>query len=443
MIKLFKKKDKNYSVPSKGGWTLKEAFTGAWQRNIEYKRETCLQNPTVFACISLIASDISKLHLNLVREDSNKIWNKIPFGDYSVLKNPNNYQNRIQFTQSWINSILIRGNAYILIERARSGIISKLHVLNPDLVLPLVTPSGDIFYQLGADNLSGVIDGGRVVPASEIIHDRINCFYHPLVGLSPLYAACLQAGMTIDAIKNSANHFKNNSRPSGILTAPGAISDETAARLKAHWDASYGGDNFGKTAVLGDDLKYQPVAMSAVESQMVEQLKWNDEKIASVFHVPFYMVGGQSPSYNNVEALWQQYYSQCLQIYIESMEECIDRSFNFADDIGVEFDLSGLLRMDSKSQMDSLGVGVQRGIITPNEARLDLNKKPVSGGDSPYLQQQNFSLDALAKRDAQADPFGTAEKEKQHEPIQEEKNIDINGLFVKMIQKREAINYEF
>jgi len=32
----------------------------------------------------------------------------------------------------------------------------------------------------------------------------------------------------------------------------------------------------------------------------------------------------------------------------------------------------------------------------------------VAGGESPYLQQQNFSLAALAKRDAKLDPFSAS-----------------------------------
>jgi len=43
--------------------------------------------------------------------------------------------------------------------------------------------------------------------------------------------------------------------------------------------------------------------------------------------------------------------------------------------------------------------------MAPNEGRAKLDLKPKTGGDSPYLQQQNYSLAALAKRDAQADPF--------------------------------------
>ncbi|MNV75883.1 hypothetical protein D3C71_1692080 [compost metagenome] len=46
--------------------------------------------------------------------------------------------------------------------------------------------------------------------------------------------------------------------------------------------------------------------------------------------------------------------------------------------------------------------------MAPNEQRFKLGLPPKPGGDSPMLQQQNYSLEALAKRDAQADPFGTA-----------------------------------
>ena len=45
------------------------------------------------------------------------------------------------------------------------------------------------------------------------------------------------------------------------------------------------------------------------------------------------------------------------------------------------------------------------GYKTPGEARLEEDLNPVKGGDTCYLQQQNFSLEALAKRDALPNPF--------------------------------------
>jgi phage portal protein BeeE len=42
--------------------------------------------------------------------------------------------------------------------------------------------------------------------------------------------------------------------------------------------------------------------------------------------------------------------------------------------------------------------------MAPDEARFRANLPAVPGGAYPYLQQQNYSLEALAKRDAN-DPF--------------------------------------
>ena len=50
-----------------------------------------------------------------------------------------------------------------------------------------------------------------------------------------------------------------------MLTAPGAIADATAARLKTYWDTNFSGDNTGKVAVLGDGLKYEAMSVNAVE----------------------------------------------------------------------------------------------------------------------------------------------------------------------------------
>ena len=44
--------------------------------------------------------------------------------------------------------------------------------------------------------------------------------------------------------------------------------------------------------------------------------------------------------------------------------------------------------------------------VTSNEGRALLNYPPAEGGDTPYLQQQNYSLAALNKRDQKDDPFG-------------------------------------
>jgi HK97 family phage portal protein len=390
------------SVDSLRGWypVLRESYPGAWQQNVEVRLEDSISYWAVFRCISVIASDISKLRIKLVAQDSDGIWVETESPAFSpVLRKPNRYQTRLQFLQSWMESKLSRGNAYILKQRDNRNIVQAMFVLDPGRVRTLVSDSGDVFYQLDQDNLSELTETSIVVPASEIIHDRYATPYHPLVGISPLYAAGLNAIEGLNIQKSSALFFGNASRPGGVLSAPGAISDETAARLKTQWDANFSGLNAGKVAVLGDGLNYTSMTVTAEDAQLIEQLKWSSETIAGAFGVPGYMLNvGGAPTYNNVEALNVQYYSQCLQHLIKATQKLLEEGLALPNGYGVHFDLDELLQMDTATRFDVLAKA--KGTLTLNETRKRINAGPVTGGDTIYLQQQDHSLDAIAARDA-------------------------------------------
>jgi HK97 family phage portal protein len=424
-----------YSRASSWWPTIREPSTGAWQRNQEWTTDTILSYHAVYACVTLIASDIGKLRPRLVVADEDDIWSETSSPAFSpVLRKPNRFQNHIQYKEWYIASKLLRGNSYVLKQRDRRGVVVALYPLDPCRVTVLVSPDGSIFYRLSADNLSGLEQGSVEVPASEVIHDRMNCLFHPLIGVSPLFAAGLAASEGLRIQNNAATFFANNSQPGGILTAPGAISDATAQRLKTYWNENFTGDNSGSIAVVGDGLKFEAMRANAVDSQMLEQLRWTAEVVCSCFRVPTHKVGvGPVPSANNVEALDQQYYSQCLQVLIEEFELCHDEGLGLdvaieGKRMGVELDLDGLLRMDTQTMVSTLADGVNRGLMTPNEARKKLNSKPLVGGDTIYLQQQQYSIEALHERD-QDQPFskppaGAAGTPASAEPVDDEPEDD-------------------
>lgn len=446
-FKLGRKQEEKDLRPAdnRGSWLnlIRESFAGAWQKNIEVNNDTVLAFSAVFSCITLIAADIAKMRVKLVRKTEDGIWEETESNAFSpVLRKPNHFQNRIQFFESWVTSKLTHGNTYALKQRDARGVIAKLYILDPRRVTPLVADDGSVFYELKTDNLSKV-EGDVIVPAREIIHDRMNCLFHPLVGVSPIYA-CGLAAMQGSAIQNGSTlFFSNGSKPGGVLTAPGAISDETASRLKAHWDANYSGENTGKVAVLGDGLKYEAMAMTASDSQLIEQLRWSGETVCSVFHMPAYKVGvGTTPTYANAEILNQIYYSDCLQSLIEAAELCLDEGLELPASYGAEFDLDGLLRMDTAALYKSNNDAVGGGWMKPNEARKRVDLAPVDGGDSPLIQQQNYSLAALARRDAQPDPFNAPQPEPvaPSEPTDDELE-DQARLFALLMQKELTIEH--
>lgn len=385
-----------------GGW-----LPGWFQRDEHPSLDTVLGHTTVFACVTLIAGDIAKLRWRIMEQDRSGIWSETDqyvFDD--VLDAPNGYQTGLQFRQTWALSLLLAGNAYILIQRDEHRVVKQLFPLDPQRVEPLVTPEGGVVYRLQSDNLSGLQEPSVIVPASEIIHDRMNCLFHPLIGLSPIFAAGFAASQGLSIQRNSRAFFANGCSPGGILTAPGDISDDLAALMKQRWEANYTGDKAGRVAVLGNGLSFEPLRMTSVDAQLIEQQRWTDAVICSAFHVPAFMVGvGTEPSFANAETRTQHYYSQCLQAIIEGMEAAMDRGLGLAlmkirgKRLRTELDLDGLLRMDTATMVTSLKTAVDGAIMTPNEARLRMNLKPLAGGDTVYMQQQNYSLQALDARD--------------------------------------------
>jgi phage portal protein BeeE len=107
-----------------------------------------------------------------------------------------------------------------------------------------------------------------------------------------------------------------------------------------------------------------------------------------------------------LEAMEQMYYSQCIQSLLTNFEACLDDGLGLdGTAYGTEFDITDLIWMDTATKTKAAADAIGSGAMSPDEARkryFDLG--PVTGGDTPYMQQQMFSLKALAQRDHE-DPF--------------------------------------
>lgn len=397
---------------------------------MEIRPETVLAHHAVYSCITRIAQDFGKLRQKLVEQDENGIWSETYSPSFSpVLNQPNRFQNYIQFKEWYITSKLVSGNTYSLLERDARGVVIAKYLLDPTRVTVLVAPDGAVFYELRADNLAGLETDKVAVPASEIIHDRMNCLFHPLVGTSPIFACGVAANMGLEIQNNSSAFFGNGSNPSGILTSPTPITPDKSRELSDIWNAQFGSNGSGGVAVLGNGMKFEQMRMSAVDSQLIEQLAWTAETVCAAFHVPPFKAGiGPAPTYS-AEIMNQIYYSDCLQSHIENYELCMDQALGIRDKLssgktyGVELDLDGLLRMDTASQVETLSAAVDGALMTTDEARKKLDLKPTEGGSIMYKQQQYFPLGML--KDFHAAELEAKENPPQIDTTEEQKTLTI------------------
>jgi HK97 family phage portal protein len=242
------------SVEQSRGWypLVQEGFTGAFQKNIVCRQEDILTYHAVYTCLRLIVSDIGKLRIKYIEQDSDGIWAEGFNSAYSkVLRNPNHYQTRQQFIELWVVSKLIQGNTYILKERDNRGgpgrgNVSAMYVLDPKRVRVLVAPDSSVYYALSTDPLSK-LEQAVIVPASEIIHDLMMPLYHPLCGIAPLQACNLAASQGLRLQNQSVDFAANGSQPSGVLTTAMDIDDEQARAIQTRWQEQFTGARWPTT----------------------------------------------------------------------------------------------------------------------------------------------------------------------------------------------------
>lgn len=383
---------------------ISEPFAGAWQRNIEEKRGDLLTYPTLYACIMRISSDIGKLPFSLRSRDSNGVWTEVANPAYDpVLRKPNGFQTPAQFREYWIITKLTQGNAYILKRRDERNVVVGLYVLDPEKVLPMVSDSGAVFYQLQTDKINTLPPGypseNLIIPASEIIHDRCMTIHHPLIGVPPLAAAHWPALKNMKIMRSATEFFANNAQPGGLLTAPAGMNEQDAKAVQDYWNKEFSDGKSGKVAIIGADMKFTPFAMKSIDAQMVEQMRYGDEQICQPFGIPPFKVGiGTIPSGLGVDGINLMYANDALQTHIQHMEDLLDDGLSIKRPLGVELDTESLLRMDESKKAEIATKLVGGMVKTPDEGRRTFNLAPTPGGNTLWGQNQDYPLGMLADR---------------------------------------------
>lgn len=396
------------------GWLnglVSEPFSGAWQRNLESanpRDPNMLAFSAVYACVTIVSGDMAKLSTYIERESKTTPQRERVYNHPAsyLVERPNAYQTMPELIQLHFAAKLMRGNAYLYKEFDERGVVSELHPLQPDGVRPLIAPGGDVFYQLAYNStdfmsIDDILGAGesvgqgvdRVVPADRIIHDRMNCLYHPLVGVSPIFASASSAMMGARILMNSEKIFANMSHPSGVLSSTQTINDVTAERLKREWASRYSGGSYGRTAVLGDGLTWSPMILNPIDAQLIDQLRFSIEDIARVFRVPLYLLADLTKtSYRNSEQMARAYYQGCLQTHIKMTEDRFKQGLNLERWLRFRFDLDDLFRMEMDARFSSYKTALDAGILSINEVRAKEGLGPVEGGNEPRVQVQYAPL---------------------------------------------------
>ena len=149
-------------VRERGGWfpLVRESYAGAWQQNVAGRRwPTSSPTSTVFACVSLIASDISKMRLRLVAQVLPNIWEETE--SRGLLARPPQTEPLSDADQvrRAVDPLEAHAREHLRAEAAGPArLVVALYVLDPQRVAVLVAPDGSVWYELKRDDLSGLAE---------------------------------------------------------------------------------------------------------------------------------------------------------------------------------------------------------------------------------------------------------------------------------------------
>jgi HK97 family phage portal protein len=353
-------------------------------------------NAVVEACVRRYSSSISSMPIEHYRTlaDGTRVpvRNSAPL---RVLRKPNPLMNQVEFLSNAVRSLFYRGNAYAIAQRNNRTEVNSLWLLRPEMVHAYRLPDdGGVVYSYGDSRFTYEnFDPNYFVPARDMLHIKLATPDDPLRGVSPIESVVASIATNSAITAGSATFFQNQARPSGVIQTEKDLTREQVMRLRELWDQQAAGFSSGKTPILSSGLKWQQVAMSSQDSQMLEAYQMTVEAITSVFGVPLALVNSMGNStYNNTEQLISHWLATDLGHTIKLIETSFENFFECAIDESINLDEKILLRTNMKDRVDTLGQAVQRGIYSPNEARRIEGLPPVEGGERPYLQQQMIQV---------------------------------------------------
>lgn len=334
-----------------------------------------LQSSAVWACVRLVASQVSMMPLKTYRFDAAGFRTPIP--DPPLIKRPSASSSTMVWVYQLIVSLMLRGNAYgRIVARDYMGYPTQIELFSPDDVAVAYDAAGRLVYRFK----------GVEVPAADVFHMRAFPFPGSPVGLSPVQFAAI--GINRDkAIQDfSLGYFLDAPHPTAIFSSDQAVNQEQARTLKERLMAAVQGR---EPLVLGGGLTYSPLSVSPEESQFLLTQQYGVTEIARIYGVPAEKIGGHtgnSMTYQNTESAGIAFLVDTIQFWLTLIEDALAPLM--PGQMHARFDPSVLLRTDLHTRLTATAIGIASHQMLPDEARA-LSDMP------PFTDEQKKEADLV------------------------------------------------
>lgn len=347
--------------------------------------------PTVYACANRKALDMARVPL---------VIGRVKKGEFKPLPETDeparlfaSVNDTIGPTGFWARAHLLKqltGELFIHLERMGRSRPQELWLFESDR---MIVKKGDTRRPKGYEY---VLESGNrmALPVENVFHSMLPNPGNQWRGLSPLASTQVYAWLQWYIGKNNVRLMMNGGMPPGWIKFKNFVEADQREELRLELRRRTQGENAHKIGLLWDDAEFIPGATSAKEGEFPALSAEAREHICASFGVPpLYVMNLAHASYANALQQKELYWLSTLDAELDLLAQDITEGIlwkHFGDEtLEARFDLEKVpavqdIRLARAMALQGLVAG---GLYTQNEAREELGKPKVTGGDSLFIPQ--------------------------------------------------------
>jgi len=388
---------------------------GPTKAGVTVNEENALKYLTVFACVSLISSDLARLPLILYQKNKNGGKERVlghPL--YDLLHNaPNPQTTSFHWREAAQNHLLLWGNTYSKVIRTPLSreISALVQVKNPG-GMQIKKYRNGIFYEW--------IEGGKKKRVAKRDMFHIPGFgFDGIFGMSMIKIAREAIGLGLATENFGSTFFGEGTHPAGTVEMDGVLGDNRADFVKALKEGYSGLGKSHKLMLLEHGAKYNPLTVPPNDAQFLETRTFQKIEICGMYHMPPHKIAvhGHNSDNNSLETENANYVDSGLMPWVVRWEQSMALQLLTKEErqqgLFVEFLVDGLLRGNSQARAEYYNKIFQVAGIKPNEIRAKENMNPIEGGDESFVMLNMIPLSMA----------GQVAENNNQEPVKNENSI--------------------
>ncbi|WP_257540637.1 phage portal protein [Sphingobium sp. CFD-1] len=344
--------------------------------------DSALTVPAVSAAVTFLSSSLANLPLHAYRAAKNS-GERVGGSLQRILNEaPNDEWSSFGWRKYFWTQVFTGGRGVSWIERAGNTVLGIWPMDPASTVISMV--NGRRIY---------TFSGAKQYPASDVIDVPFLLKRDQLSSYSPIVMGAKAIQLAIAMNDYGSNFFAGGGVPPLSLSGPLPQGKEAMGRAMADINRAIDAAKQSEKPIFpmppGHELKQ--VGFDPAKGQMVEARLFQIQEIARVYNIPpVFLQDLSRGTFANVEQQDLHLIKHLIAQWAKAFEDELNlKLFGAANNRRyVEHSLDGLMRGDFLGRMQALAMGVQNGLLMPDEGRALDNRPadPTGNGARLYMQ---------------------------------------------------------